>query len=93
MEAKTIDIKCSECSETITMSAQDAHIEWRFNGGCPRLKVTVQCPHCQKSSVVKDTPEARGLLSERLKNQDYDSGGVTIITNSPETYHKLMAIL
>ena len=93
MATKTIDISCSECGESITLTAKDAHIASRLNGGCPRLSVTVKCPHCQKTSTVNDTPDARELLSERLKNRDYDNAGGTIIASSPETLMKLLGNL
>ena len=93
MATKTIDISCSECGKTITMTAKDAHIASRLNGGCPRLSVTVKCPHCQKTSTVRATTNARELLSERLKNRDYDDEGGTIIASSPDALLRVLGIL
>ncbi len=90
MVTKTIDIICSECDKTITMSAKDAHIVSRLNGGCPRLSITVQCPHCGKSNIVHESPEAHDLLDERIKNRDYDFGGATIIVDHPETLNRVL---
>lgn len=91
--SKTIDITCSECSRIITMCAQDARIVSRFNGGIPRLNITVKCPHCHQSSAVHDTPDARELLSEKIKARDFDEGGGNIIANSPEALLKFLGDL
>lgn len=70
MEQKlsSITISCSECGGNITMTAEDAKIQWKFNGGCPGYSVKVTCPHCKNMSVVKQTPEAKKLLARRINS-------------------------
>lgn len=78
MKNTTITIGCSKCGQNIVMAAKDANIRWRFNGGFPRLKVTVKCTHCNQMSTVRETPEAKELLAERIKKKDYNGGGCDI---------------
>ena len=63
----SITISCSECGKNIIMTAKDAKIRWKFNGGCPCNIVEVECPHCKKLSIVKPTPEAKKLLAHKIK--------------------------
>lgn len=65
----TITIPCSECGQNIKMTAEDAKIEWKFNGGCPGHIVKVHCLNCQKMSIVKPTPEAKKLLAHRISSR------------------------
>lgn len=90
MATKTITILCSECGKPITITAQDAHILWRFNGGFPRLKITVGCPHCNMPSIIHESPEAHELLDERIKSHDYDYCGTTLILESPEALNRIL---
>lgn len=69
MATKTIDIICSECGKTITMSAEDAHIISKFIGGCLFLRITVKCPHCNAMSVVEETSESHDLLDDKINSR------------------------
>lgn len=64
----SITISCSECGQNIIMTAEDAKIQWKFNGGCPGYLVKVECPHCKEMSTVKQTPEAKKLLAHRINS-------------------------
>jgi len=67
-------IRCSECSEKITMTAEDANVRWVFNGGCPGYSVTVICPHCNQKSSIPKTPKARKLLAHKINSVDIPNG-------------------
>lgn len=66
--SSSITICCSECGQFIVMTAEDAEIKWKFNGGCPGYSVKTHCPHCKKMSVVKQTDEAKKMLAHRIKS-------------------------
>ena len=74
--AKTIDVCCNKCMKPFKMSAEDAHIEKRFNGQL----VKVICPYCSSTVTIFKTPEAYELLNEKIKNGDYEE-----IPFNPET--------
>ena len=61
-------ISCSECGTKIKITANDAIVQWRFNGGCPGLSVTVKCSHCNQMSIIKQTPKTKRLLANRINS-------------------------
>lgn len=78
-DEKVVTITCSECETPIKMTANDAFIQRRLNGGCPCLDITVDCPTCKKKSKVRKTADTASLLEERIKNRDYNYAGYSII--------------
>ena len=61
-------IVCRECGKKIKLTADDAIIRWKFNGGCPGFSVTVKCSHCNEMSIIKQTPAAKKLLANRINS-------------------------